>query len=83
MPAFIAKAWKNSRTSSVSKVPIFCATNSVRNTRKRPARDIDGDARQRLVHRQIERGIAGNACLVAERLPDGLAQCDATSSTVW
>src|SRR5262249_831716 len=43
----------------------------------RPARDIDGDAGQRLVHGQVHAGVAGNALLVGERLGDRLAQDDA------
>src|SRR5690606_7985808 len=34
MPAFMAKAWNHSRTSSVSKVPILSRAKAVRKTRK-------------------------------------------------
>lgn len=40
----------------------------------RPARDVDHDARQRLVHGQVDVGIAGDAGHAAERLLDGLPQ---------
>ena len=42
-----------------------------------PARDIDGDAAQRLVHGQMHTRVAGYALLVAEGLQEGLAQRDA------
>jgi hypothetical protein len=53
MPAFWAKAWKNSRTSSVSKVPIFGSENHIPD-QKRPAGHVDGGAGQRFVHGEIE-----------------------------
>ena len=42
-----------------------------------PAGNVDGATRHRLVHRQVDVGIAGDALHVAERLADGLAQRDA------
>ena len=44
---------------------------------ERPARHVDGDARQRLVHRHMHVGIAGDALHVAERLLHRLAERDA------
>ena len=43
----------------------------------RPARNVDDDARQRLVHRHVDRGIAGDAGHRAERLLHRLAQRNA------
>ena len=43
----------------------------------RPARHVDGDAGQRLVHGQVGAGVAGDALLVAQRLGHRLAQHDA------
>ncbi len=43
----------------------------------RTPRDIDDDARQRLVHRHVDARIAGDARHVAERLLDRLAERDA------
>src|SRR5438552_1194457 len=43
----------------------------------RPARDIDGDAGQRLVHRKIDACIAPDALAVAERLANRLAERNA------
>ena len=45
--------------------------------KERPARDVDGGTGQRLVHGEIEAGIAGDAAAVAERLRDRLAENDA------
>ena len=44
---------------------------------ERPAGHVDRDARQRLVHRQVHVGIAGDALHVAERLLHRLAERDA------
>ena len=41
-----------------------------------PARNVDHDARQRLVHRHVDRGIARDAGHVAERLLDRLSERD-------
>ena len=43
----------------------------------RPARNVERDAGQRLVHRQVDAGVAGDALLVAQRLGHGLAEHDA------
>ena len=43
----------------------------------RPARNVERDARQRLVHRHVDAGIAVDAGHVAERLLHGLAERDA------
>src|SRR5262249_36883153 len=43
----------------------------------RPAGDIEGRTRQRLIHRQIGMGIAGDTALVTERFCNRLAQNDA------
>ena len=75
-PAFIASAWKNSRTSSASKLPIF-GVGIRPEHEERSAGDVDRDAGQRLVHRQQAVGPAGDAALVAERLAQGLAERDA------
>ncbi len=42
-----------------------------------PAGDVDRDARQRLVHRQMHVGVTADALLVAERLLQRLAERDA------
>ena len=73
----MAKAWNNSRTSSVSNAPIFSAGKLRPEDEERPAGDVEGDARQRLVHRQMDVGIAADALLVAERLHERLAERDA------
>src|SRR5260370_14688913 len=44
---------------------------------ERPARHVEGDAGQRLVHRQQTIGIAGEPSLVAERFAERLAEGDA------
>ena len=44
---------------------------------ERPARHVERDARQGLVHRQEAVGVAGQAALVAERLGKRLADGDA------
>ncbi len=44
---------------------------------ERPARDVDRHARQRLVHRHVHVGVAGDALHVAERLLHRLAERDA------
>ena len=73
----MAKAWKNSRTSSVSKLPIFGRGEGRAQHQERPAGDVDGDPRQRLVHRQVHVGVAADAAPVAERLAHRLAERDA------
>jgi len=45
--------------------------------------NIQSHAGQRLVHRQMHGGIAGDALHLAERLLHGLAERNATSSVVW
>jgi hypothetical protein len=77
MPAFWASAWKNSRTSSVSNVPIFGALKATFQTRKGRPETIDGGFRHRLVHGEVDRGVAGDATAVAERLGrwPGRSQC--------
>jgi hypothetical protein len=44
---------------------------------ERPSRDVERDPRQRLVHGQVDIGVAGDAPLVAERLEKRLAEGDA------
>ena len=44
---------------------------------ERPARNVDGDAGERLVHGQVHIGVAGDAAHVAERLLHRLAERDA------
>ena len=44
---------------------------------ERPARNVDRDARERLVHRHVHVGVAGDALHVAERLLHRLAERDA------
>ncbi len=43
---------------------------------KRPARHVERDPGQRLVHRQQAVGVAGQSPLVAERLRQRLTECD-------
>ena len=43
----------------------------------RPPRNVDHDARQRLVHRHVDTGVAGDAGHGAERLLDRLSERDA------
>ena len=76
-PAFIAKAVKNSRTSSVSKLPIFGPGKRDLPDQERPAGEVEGGADQRLVHRQQARPVAADAGLVAEGLGEGAAERDA------
>ena len=77
MPAFMASAVKNSRTSSVSKLPIFGAGKLDLPDEVRPAGEVEGGADQRLVHRQQAGAVAADAALVAERLGQGPAEGDA------
>ena len=77
MPKCVAKAWKNSRTSSVSKLPILARVNFVRKTRKGRPGKIDRDAGQSLVHRQMHVGEAADAARIAQRLAQSLAKRDA------
>ncbi len=76
MPAFIAKPGRTRAPDRCRRCRSFPSRNWC-GTRGRAARHIDGDARQRLVHRQVDIGIARNAALVAERLPDRLAERNA------
>ena len=69
IPPCVAKPWKNSRTSSVSKLPIFCAGRVISHTRD--------DAGDRLVQRDPSVGEAPDAALVAQRLRQRPAQRDA------
>ena len=77
IPAFCASAWKNSRNSSVSNSPIFDRVNVDLPDEIGPAGDVDRGAGQRLVHRQVDVGVAGDAGAVAERLRERLAEHDA------
>jgi hypothetical protein len=43
----------------------------------RPAREVDHDARQRLVERHVRMAVAADALAVADRLRDGLTERDA------
>jgi len=60
-------ALNHSRTSSVSNWPTLSRGN-VTWTPAPPVPNVDHDARQRLVHRHVDRGIAGDAGHVAKRL---------------
>ena len=61
----------------MSKSPILSRVNADLEDEERPARNVDRDAGQRLVHRQMHVGVAGDALHVAERLLDRLAERDA------
>ena len=76
-PALPAKAWKNSRTSWVSKAPIFSVGNSALKTRNGRPGGVDGHPCERLVHRQQAVGVAREPSLVAKRLGQRLAKRDA------
>ena len=76
-PAFMAKAWNHSRNSSVSNSPILARDEVDLEHQKRPAGNVDRDAGQRLVHRQVDVGVARDALHVAERLLHRLAERDA------
>lgn len=76
-PPFMAKAVQNSRTSSVSKLPIFGVGKSTFQTEERPPRQVERGAHQRLVHRQQAGAIAADAALVAERLREAAPERDA------
>ena len=73
----MAKALNHSRTSSVSNCADLVAREIDLEHQHRPARNVDHDARQRLVHRHVDRGIAGDAGHGAERLLHGLPERDA------
>ena len=77
MPAFWAKAWKNSRKSSVSIEPIFSAGNADAPDEIGPAGNVERSAGQGLVHRQIGMSVARDAALIAQRLRDRLAKRNA------
>ena len=77
MPAFCASAWKNSRTSSVSNVPIFGEENATFQTRNGRPETSTAARGQRLVHGKVERGIARDAAPLAERLGNRLADRNA------
>jgi hypothetical protein len=77
MPAFWASAWKNSRASSVSKVPIFGALKDDVPDEEGAAGKINGGFRHCLVHGEIDRGITCDATAIAEGLRYGLADGDA------
>ena len=68
IPPFIASALKNSRTSSVSKLPIFAGREVDVPDEERPPRKVERRPDQRVVHREVARPIAPDAALVAERL---------------
>ena len=72
-----ANAWKNSRTSSTSKVADLLRSEMDAEHQERTPGDIDRDAGQGLVHRQQAVGVARDAALVAERLAQRLAERDA------
>ena len=76
-PAFIAKAWNHSCTSSVSNAPTLSRRELGLEHQERPPRNVDRDAGQRLVHRHVHARIAGDALHVAERLLHRLAERDA------
>ena len=75
-PALPAKAWKNSRTSSVSKAPILSVGNSVLEDEERPAGHVERDPGQGLIHRQEAVGVAGQSPLVAKRFHERLPERD-------
>ena len=68
MPPFIATALKNSRTSSVSKLPIFALGKSTLPDQERPPREVERRPHQRVVHRQMAGAVAPDAALVPQRL---------------
>ncbi len=77
MRAFIANAVKNSRTSSVSKLPIFGAAKSTFQTRNgRPDRSSAARTSASSIGSRHD-AIAPDAALVAQRLVQRLAQHDA------
>ena len=70
-------ACQKSSTSSLSKSPILGEGKSALKDKCVAARQIDGNRRQRLFHRQREMPVAADARLVAQRLADGLAKANA------
>ena len=73
-----ATACQKSSTSSLSKSPILAVLNGdLKDQEVAAARDRAAAGDQRLFHRQREVAVAADAGLVAQRLPQGLAQADA------
>ena len=73
----MAKAWNHSLHQLGVEGADLVARELDLEHQERPARDVDRDAGQRLVHRQMHVGIAGDALHVAERLLHRLAERDA------
>ena len=75
--ALVARALKNSSTSSTGKVPMSGAGELHVEDKRRAAGEVDRDLREALVHRHDRPAVAVDAALVAERLFERLAEDDA------
>ena len=75
--AWLAKPWKNSCASWLSKAPIMPALERHVHDQAGPPGKIDHHARQRLVQRHVGVAVAADALLVADRLQHRLAERDA------
>lgn len=74
MPPWVASARKNSRTSSVSKVPIFAVGKARVKIKEGACGEVERAGHLRVIHGKPEMAVATDTALVAERFCKRLAE---------